>query len=206
MIAEKQSASNCIFILFKIICIVVIGFVLLTGTMFFLLGLGMFIDGFRDFTKDNYVPTDTAKQVLKLQLYDQKTEKTIYGILYDDGEISYTEDPFEITVKVRYDEYSSNSADNRIISCVYQEIGHHWLLGDIHQFNINDRIYVFFQLNVNWWTPSDLYVYDEEKDGIEKLYEWDGILITGASPPDVTEIEIMHHSPMFLSELTDVQQ
>ena len=173
-------------------------------TMFFILGLGMYIDHFRDFTKDNYVPAETAKQVLKLRLYDEKTKKTLYGILYDDGEIFYTNDSFDITVRIGYKEYSSNAVDSRIFNCVNQEIGDHWLLTDIRQFIINDQKYIFFQLNVNWWTPSDLYVYNEERNCIEMLYEWDGVLITGAAPPDITEFKTITSSQSYYSDLPDV--
>ena len=66
--------------------------------------------------------------------------------------------------------------------------------------------YVFFQLNVNWVCPSDLYVYNEEKDCIEMLYEWDAFRITGAAPPDVTEIDIMHCSEANHVQYAHIQQ
>ena len=209
MISEKSIASNCVIIL-KIVIFCFYGIMLFFVIMFGLLGLGMFLDTFRDYTKPkyNYVPKDTDRQVLKLELYDEITEKTVYGILYENGEIFYTNEPFEITVQVRYEKYYSNynHVDPRIVSCVYQEIGEHWLFGDIHQFIINDRKYVFFQLNVNWVCPSDLYVYNEEKDCIEKLYEWDSVRITGAAPPEVTEIDIMHCSEANHMQYAHIQQ
>lgn len=53
---------------------------------------------------------------------------------------------------------------------------------DIWEFQILEdggRYFAFIKLNVNWWTPCDLYEYDPETDTLTELKEWDDVNLVG---------------------------
>ena len=51
-------------------------------------------------------------------------------------------------------------------------------------FKDNDNYFAFIWLNVNWFSPCELYEYDINNQSIRQLCEWDEIDIVGISVPD----------------------
>ena len=49
---------------------------------------------------------------------------------------------------------------------------------------LQDKYFALVKLNVNWWDPCVLYMYDTEEQKFSELYKWDHVNIEGVSLPD----------------------
>lgn len=49
---------------------------------------------------------------------------------------------------------------------------------------LQEKYFALVKLDVNWWDPCVLYMYDTEEQKFSELYKWDHVNIEGISLPD----------------------
>jgi preprotein translocase subunit SecF len=151
---------------------------------------------------------NNATKVIDVIVKDEDTEKLSYYTIYDDQRTKEI-DKFEVENNIIYslndclDSYIDHK-QNKVLNnltvdkCkIVDEKGNeitpdHEMINimtlvaqleheifDIKVFNVNDKYYVMTELNVNWWSPYELYSYDKINNKLNLIYEFDGEEVIG---------------------------
>lgn len=116
-------------------------------------------------------------------------KETCYYVLAD-GQRIQAAAPFEGDAYTVYTMDTDNMGD--VLPCMRRENGdeieipeawmavidrlnetEHWKMFP-QLMETQDGIFVYVELNVNWWTPCCLYYYNPEKETLTLLYKWNG--------------------------------
>lgn len=80
-----------------------------------------------------------------------------------------------------YDEHGKavNSTDPLVDAIMRQAAKLEHNLFTIRIMKVGDAAFLYTELNVNWWTPCELYYYDPAADRLIELYTFDGKEVVG---------------------------
>ena len=152
-------------------------------TIFFIGFLtGTVLDWNYDLTKSATKPGVYSEPVIKAQLFDESAEKTYYCIIFDDQGIEYIDEMFPVNAKTSETKFT-HQMRSKIRTKLRQHTDDHEFLR-VDYYSIDGDIYIFCQLNVNWFCPSYLYKWDNDIDDLVLLQSWDSVTVTGIAAAD----------------------
>jgi len=90
-----------------------------------------------------------------------------------------------------YDEHGKvvNNTDPLVDAIMRQAAKLEHNIFTIRIMKVGDAAFLYTELNVNWWTPCELYYYDPAADRLIELYTFDGKEVVGLRVRDVGKLQ-----------------